>query len=317
MSPAAASSACRTASEQPAHASPLTRREWPCSAAISIGRPAAKAHLRMTPSCDAVSTCRTSSQYAIARIADGCSDGSWCSSAPSLGVISREALQCTLSNAFFGTTISKGMGLGRAGPFAVPAALVTQIMEEEILPKTSSKFRGYVLSGFPSTADEASEFFLEDCNFTAEEGGGGSAAHPSAHGGDEEEEEERPDSESEEDEEGEKGSDGGKQSRGDGGSTEGSKAEADEEHKLAAVASAARIAWLRTASPNASRMRSANPDCAMRSSKFKAKARQAHLAPLAPPPLRSDPPALHPTTNDRPARPVVSTSIAVHARRLA
>ena len=75
--------------------------------------------------------------------------------------------------------------------------------------------------------------------------------------------------------------------------------------KLAAVASAARIAWLRTASPNASRMRSAKPDCAMRSSKFKAKARQAHLAPLAPPSLLSDPPALHPTTNDRPARPVV------------
>ena len=73
----------RSSEPRAAHASPLTRREWPRRAAISISRPAAKAHLRMTPSCDAVSTCRASSQYAIARIEiDGCSDGSWCSSAP-------------------------------------------------------------------------------------------------------------------------------------------------------------------------------------------------------------------------------------------
>jgi adenylate kinase len=35
-------------------------------------------------------------------------------------------------------------------------------MDEAVLAKPSSRFRGYVLSGFPTTKDEAVEFFLED-----------------------------------------------------------------------------------------------------------------------------------------------------------
>jgi len=48
------------------------------------------------------------------------------------------------------------------GPFSVPSALMGQVLEEAVLQKTTSRFRGYVLSGFPSTIEEATEFFLED-----------------------------------------------------------------------------------------------------------------------------------------------------------
>jgi len=48
------------------------------------------------------------------------------------------------------------------GPFHVPSALMTQILDETVLQKASSQFRGFVLSGFPSTTEEAVEFFLED-----------------------------------------------------------------------------------------------------------------------------------------------------------
>jgi len=49
-----------------------------------------------------------------------------------------------------------------AGPFNVSTALMTQILEEAVMPKASSKFRGFVLSGFPASIEEGAEFFLED-----------------------------------------------------------------------------------------------------------------------------------------------------------
>jgi len=48
------------------------------------------------------------------------------------------------------------------GPFQIPSELLTQVLDEAVLNKSSSRFRGYVLSGFPSTADDAAKFFLED-----------------------------------------------------------------------------------------------------------------------------------------------------------
>lgn len=47
------------------------------------------------------------------------------------------------------------------GPFQMSTALLTQIIEEDILPKASSRFRGFVLSGFPASVEEGG-FFLEE-----------------------------------------------------------------------------------------------------------------------------------------------------------
>lgn len=48
------------------------------------------------------------------------------------------------------------------GPFQISSELMTQMLEEAVLQKPSSRFRGSVISGFPSTIEEATKFFLED-----------------------------------------------------------------------------------------------------------------------------------------------------------
>jgi len=48
------------------------------------------------------------------------------------------------------------------GPFFLPKELTKQVVEAGLLEKTATKYRGYVLSGFPVSMEEAKEVFLED-----------------------------------------------------------------------------------------------------------------------------------------------------------
>lgn len=48
-----------------------------------------------------------------------------------------------------------------AGPFVLPSSVCCQVIEEAINTKPC-EYRGYVLSGFPQSVEEATEFFCED-----------------------------------------------------------------------------------------------------------------------------------------------------------
>lgn len=48
------------------------------------------------------------------------------------------------------------------GPFLIPATVSTQVAQEALLERIPIRYRGFVLSGFPTSMEELDSFFLED-----------------------------------------------------------------------------------------------------------------------------------------------------------